>query len=61
MDTYTRFSVVLNDHNQYSLWPVDKDMPLGWHREGFDGGREDCLDYIGAVWTDMTPTITPTH
>lgn len=47
--------VVVNDEDQYSVWPDDRDIPDGWHAEGFVGGRQECLDHIDAVWTDMRP------
>ncbi|MET9883270.1 MbtH family NRPS accessory protein [Streptomyces sp. NPDC006430] len=49
------YAVVLNDEEQYSIWLADRELPLGWHREGKTGRREDCLAYIGEVWTDMRP------
>ncbi|GAA1973271.1 MbtH family protein [Kitasatospora viridis] len=55
-DDETRsFQVVLNDEEQYSLWPEDRDLPAGWHAEGTSGTKADCLAHIDAVWTDMRP------
>ncbi len=47
--------VVVNDEDQYSVWPDDRDIPDGWRAEGFAGGRQECLDHIDEVWTDMRP------
>ncbi len=47
--------VVRNDEEQYSIWLADREVPLGWHREGTEGTRQACLDHIGTVWTDMRP------
>jgi RimJ/RimL family protein N-acetyltransferase len=47
--------VVTNDEGQYSTWPNDRPLPAGWHGEGFSGDEEQCLDYIGTVWTDLRP------
>jgi MbtH protein len=47
--------VVLNDEEQYSLWPADREPPAGWRREGFAGSEAECLGYIEEVWTDMRP------
>lgn len=55
MDTDTRFQVVMNHEEQYSIWPADRQMPLGWNAVGPSGTREECLDYIEKVWTDMRP------
>lgn len=49
------YRVVLNDEEQYSIWWADRDMPAGWHAEGSEGTREECLARIGEVWTDMRP------
>ena len=51
----SNFAVVINHEEQYSVWPQDKELPLGWKAEGFVGSREDCLAHIEEVWTDMRP------
>ncbi|MFJ4321083.1 MbtH family protein [Streptomyces lavendulae] len=51
-DTYR---VVLNDEEQYSIWWTDRDLPMGWHEEGTAGSRDECLQHIERVWTDMRP------
>jgi len=47
--------VVLNDEEQYSIWPSDRDNPDGWHDAGFAGTKDECLAHIEQVWTDMRP------
>lgn len=47
--------VVVNDAQQYSLWRADRDNPAGWRDAGRTGSRQECLDYVAQVWTDMTP------
>jgi MbtH protein len=49
------YTVVMNDEEQYSIWPADRELPLGWHTVGKTGTREECLAYIQEVWTDMRP------
>ena len=49
------YKVVVNDEEQYSIWPSGKDNALGWKDAGKSGSREECLAYIGEVWTDMRP------
>lgn len=51
----TRYQVVMNHEEQYSLWPADRELPLGWHAAGFSGTKAECLGYIEEVWTDMRP------
>lgn len=47
--------VVVNDEEQYSIWPESREPPPGWRDAGKTGTREECLDYIKQVWTDMRP------
>lgn len=49
------YRVVRNDEEQYSIWRVGRDLPPGWHAEGTTGTKQECLDHIGSVWTDMRP------
>jgi MbtH protein len=54
-DEETIFKVVVNDEEQYSIWPVDKENPLGWRDVGKSGRKSECLAHIKEVWTDMRP------
>ena len=49
------FKVVVNDEEQYSIWPVHKDNALGWKDVGKIGSKEVCLEYISEHWKDLTP------
>jgi MbtH protein len=49
------YAVVMNDEEQYSIWPVARALPLGWRQEGTTGTRDECLDHIERVWTDIRP------
>ena len=51
----TVYRVVVNHEEQYSIWPADREIPLGWRDGGKSGGKEECLAYIRAFWTDMRP------
>jgi len=50
-----RFNVVINEEEQYSMWPVDQEIPDGWNTVGVSGTKQECLDYIERVWVDMRP------
>jgi len=54
-DDETIFSVVVNHEEQYSIWPADREIPVGWRAEGTRGKKHDCLSHIEQVWTDMRP------
>jgi MbtH protein len=45
----------MNHEEQYSIWPADRDLPLGWTAVAKSGSKADCLAYIKDVWTDMRP------
>lgn len=47
--------VLINDEEQYSLWPADKKIPLGWKHSFGPADKEACLAYVREVWTDMRP------
>lgn len=49
------FRVVMNHEEQYSIWPVERELPLGWTEVGMRGTKAECLGHISAVWTDMRP------
>lgn len=49
------YRVVFNHEEQYSIWPVDRDIPLGWTDAGKSGPKDECLAHIREVWTDMRP------
>ena len=53
-DTPT-YTVVINDEEQYSIWPANREIPRGWKAAGKSGAKEECLAYIEEVWTDMRP------
>jgi MbtH protein len=51
----TIYKVVMNHEEQYSIWPADRENPLGWTDAGKSGLKDECLAYIKEVWTDMRP------
>ncbi len=51
----TVYRVVVNEEEQYSIWPEYLAVPAGWREAGKSGAKTDCLEYIEQVWTDMRP------
>lgn len=51
----TIYKVVVNHEEQYSIWPAERDNPLGWRDAGKSGSKTECLAYVKEVWTDMRP------
>jgi MbtH protein len=54
-DSDITYRVVYNHEEQYSIWPENRELPDGWKEEGVSGTKEECLDHIEEVWTDMRP------
>lgn len=50
-----QYKVVINHEEQYSIWFADRENALGWKDVGKSGTKQECLDYIEEVWTDMRP------
>ncbi|MFI3157242.1 MAG: MbtH family NRPS accessory protein [Methylococcaceae bacterium] len=57
----TIYQVVINHEEQYSIWPEYKEIPGGWRAVGKIGNKQECLDYIKEVWTDMRPLSLQIH
>lgn len=57
-DVYT---VVINDEEQYSIWPTFRAVPAGWREVGVSGSKAVCLAHIELVWTDMRPASLRRH
>lgn len=50
------YRVLVNDEEQYSLWPATKAIPAGWRAIGPSAApKAECLAYIEQVWTDLRP------
>lgn len=49
------YTVLVNEEEQYSLWLADLRIPAGWRAVGKSGTKQECLDYVNKVWTDMRP------
>lgn len=51
------FQVVVNQEEQFSIFPGGRPLPQGWRPEGMVGYRQECLNYIeqmrlrvGSLW-----------
>nr|WP_145487411.1 MULTISPECIES: MbtH family protein [Streptomyces] len=49
------YLVLVNDQDQYSLWPSAIDVPAGWRAVLDPAPRQTCVEYIDANWVDMRP------
>jgi MbtH protein len=55
------YTVVINDEEQYSIWPTFRPVPAGWREVGVSGPKAACLAHIDTVWTDMRPASLRRH
>ena len=53
-DDKTVYLVLVNEEEQYSLWPKTNAIPNGW-KSVKEGNRAECGQYVNEVWTDMRP------
>jgi MbtH protein len=51
----TIYEAVVNDEEQYSIWPAERALPAGWRAAGKRGRKDEVLAWIKEVWTDMRP------
>jgi MbtH protein len=54
-DPRSSLSVLVNAEGQHSLWPEAAAVPAGWTVAHGPAGREACLEYVRAHWTDLRP------
>jgi len=57
----TIYNVLINDEEQYSIWPAGMPIPLGWREAGKSGLKAECLEYVKETWTDMRPLSLRKH
>ena len=50
-----KFIVLVNEEEQYSLWPSFKEVPLGWTKVLNASTKAECQEYVRKVWIDMRP------
>ncbi|MEU6129434.1 MbtH family protein [Saccharopolyspora sp. NPDC047091] len=49
------FYALINDEDQYSLWPERIRVPDGWTVAHGPADRQACLEHIEVHWTDIRP------
>jgi MbtH protein len=49
------YLVVVNHEKRYSIWPVNRALPIGWQEAGRRGSRDQCLAYVKEAWIDLRP------
>jgi MbtH protein len=54
-DADATYLALVNDEDQYSLWPAFAAVPDGWSVALPETDRQSCLDFIEQQWTDLRP------
>ncbi len=49
------YKVIVNDEEQYGIWPADRENPTRFKDAGKGGSLKECTAYIKEVWTDFRP------
>lgn len=47
-DPSIRYAVIIGEHGEYSLCRADRCPPPGWHLEGTEGTRSECMACVQA-------------
>jgi MbtH protein len=48
----TIYKVATNREGQFSIWPVDQEIPVIWEEVVKKGLKQECLDYIIGIWQE---------
>jgi MbtH protein len=54
-DERSVYRIVVNQEEQFSVWPAKLSVTEGWREEGTVGAKGECLARINRLWTDMRP------
>jgi MbtH protein len=54
-DPESSYLVLVNDEEQFSLWPEFADVPAGWRVVHGPDTRDSAVQYVDEHWTDMRP------
>ncbi|WP_063057380.1 amino acid adenylation domain-containing protein [Nocardia sienata] len=50
-----RTTVVVNEDEQYGMWPDGRPVPSGWRTVFGPGTLDECSSYLRRTWTDIRP------
>jgi MbtH protein len=56
MNPEAKYCVVVNDEEQFSIWPSHRlPPPEGWRTVTEPMTKDECLAHVRTVWTDQRP------
>ncbi|SNQ52015.1 Antibiotic synthesis protein MbtH (modular protein) [Frankia canadensis] len=50
-----RYQVLINQEEQYALFPEGLPAPRSWVPAGFSGTEDECIAHVDAHWADTRP------
>lgn len=50
-----QYTACVNGDDQYSIWRVDRDMPIGWTAIGDPGTEEECRQFLKETASGVRP------
>ncbi|WP_433202977.1 amino acid adenylation domain-containing protein [Nocardia sp. CA-107356] len=48
-------TVVVNEDDQYAIWPAHRRAPTGWTSIGRPGTVDECKELVRRLWSDIRP------
>lgn len=54
-DPHALYYALVNDQDQYCLWPSSITVPAGWGVAHGPDDRASCVEHIDNHWTDIRP------
>jgi MbtH protein len=55
------YFVVKNNEDQYSVWMKGRSLSAGWVTVGEPASKQQCLERVEQLWTDITPRSVREH
>ena len=55
MNDDATYFVIINEEDQYSIWPSVVNIPAGWRFVAGPKSEDDCSAFVDSKWTDMRP------
>lgn len=54
-DLAATHQLIVNDQEQFALWPVARQAPAGWRSIGRTGTRESLTEYLREILVETLP------
>ncbi|MEO8807066.1 MAG: MbtH family NRPS accessory protein [Burkholderiaceae bacterium] len=54
-DSAATHQLIINDQEQFAVWPATRAVPRGWRPVGRTGTRESLADYLREILVETLP------